>query len=273
MIKFVIPLIIFNSQLLTFNSSDPFWSENQPGNLWNCKCDWEETDDPVTDGNPTGAHHAKGLEGNPAETGEIFTDQSTYIRNAGKKGTEIVEEFFRPIDEHHKEYMDLSKNPDYNEVKFDWGSGGIKATHKDHRFESQIGCFGIERGEYEKYARDALFRKGYSVILQKEDTNSGTVQPDGFLNGVLMDIKGVEGNPMWSINRACTQKVETCILYFHDHASFSEDDVRNKFLVDLPDWRNKQDYIHDKEMSVKTVVCVVNRGNYYDVIEIKKPEE
>ena len=62
-------------------------------------------------------------------------------------------------------------------------------------------------------------------------------------------------------------------MYFHDHASFSEVDVRNKFLVDLPDWRNKQDYIHDKEMSVKTVVSVVNRGDYYDVIEIKKPEE
>ena len=27
------------------------------------------------------------------------------------------------------------------------------------------------------------------------------------------------------------------------------------------------------EMSVKTVVSVVNRGDYYDVIEIKKPEE
>ena len=62
--------------------SDPFWSENQPGDLWNCKCDWEETDDPVTDGNPTDAHHAKGLEGNPAETGEIFTKECTYIRNA-----------------------------------------------------------------------------------------------------------------------------------------------------------------------------------------------
>lgn len=63
--------------------SDPFWSENQPGNLWNCKCDWEETDDPVTDSNPTDAHHAKGLDGNPAETGEIFTKECTYFKQAG----------------------------------------------------------------------------------------------------------------------------------------------------------------------------------------------
>ncbi|MBR3571665.1 MAG: hypothetical protein IKN99_00200 [Bacteroidales bacterium] len=68
--------------------SDPFWSENQPGNLWNCKCDWEETDDPVTDSNPTDAHHAKGLDGNPAETGEIFTKECTYFKQAGRNRRE-----------------------------------------------------------------------------------------------------------------------------------------------------------------------------------------
>ena len=63
--------------------TDPFWSVNQPGNLWNCKCDWEETDEGVTEGNPTGVRHAKGLEGNPAETGEIFTKECTYFKQAG----------------------------------------------------------------------------------------------------------------------------------------------------------------------------------------------
>lgn len=62
--------------------NDPFWNSNQPGNLWNCKCDWEETDDPVTDGNPEGLKPAKGLEGNPAKTGQIFTDQCTYVKKA-----------------------------------------------------------------------------------------------------------------------------------------------------------------------------------------------
>lgn len=64
--------------------TDPFWNSNQPGNLWNCKCDWEETDDPVTGDNPEGIKPAKGLEGNPAETGQIFTDQCTYVQKAGK---------------------------------------------------------------------------------------------------------------------------------------------------------------------------------------------
>lgn len=74
--------------------SDPFWSENQPGNLWNCKCDWEETDDPVTDSNPTDAHHAKGLDGNPAETCEIFTKECTYFKQvSGKREQDYIENY------------------------------------------------------------------------------------------------------------------------------------------------------------------------------------
>lgn len=64
--------------------TDPFWNSNQPGNLWNCKCDWEETDDPVTGDNPEGIRPARGLEGNPAETSQIFTDECTYIKKAGQ---------------------------------------------------------------------------------------------------------------------------------------------------------------------------------------------
>lgn len=64
--------------------TDPFWQTNQPGNLWNCKCDWEETDDPVTGDNPEGIRPAKGLEGNPADTGQIFTDQCPYVQRAGQ---------------------------------------------------------------------------------------------------------------------------------------------------------------------------------------------
>lgn len=68
---------------------DPFWNENSPGSLWNCKCDWRETDEPVTDGNPGGHISHRGLEGNPAKTGEVFTDECPYVRNANKETEKI----------------------------------------------------------------------------------------------------------------------------------------------------------------------------------------
>jgi hypothetical protein len=69
--------------------NDPFWDTNMPGQDWNCKCDMQETSEPVTDGNGGVARLAKpvpaGLEGNPALTGEIFTDRAGYFRKAGKE--------------------------------------------------------------------------------------------------------------------------------------------------------------------------------------------
>jgi hypothetical protein len=64
--------------------NDPFWQQNQPGNLWNCKCDWEETDAPCTDGNPTTPVRSNGLDGNPALTGQVFTDKHAYFAECSK---------------------------------------------------------------------------------------------------------------------------------------------------------------------------------------------
>ncbi|MBQ0159417.1 MAG: hypothetical protein KBT28_02170 [Bacteroidales bacterium] len=61
---------------------DPFWSYNQPGTLWNCKCDWEQTDEQPTDGNPSSHIVKPGLDQNPATSGQIFTDTSPYIQKA-----------------------------------------------------------------------------------------------------------------------------------------------------------------------------------------------
>lgn len=80
---------------LVLPKTDNFWKQNQPGNLWNCKCDWEETDAPIYTKELTaeelakareedGGIHANGLEGNPAVTGEIFTQECTYFKQAGK---------------------------------------------------------------------------------------------------------------------------------------------------------------------------------------------
>lgn len=70
---------------LVWAKNDDFWNENTPGSLWNCKCDWEETNDPVTKGNPQGNKSAEGLCGNPAKTGEVFTTIESENKNVGYK--------------------------------------------------------------------------------------------------------------------------------------------------------------------------------------------
>lgn len=82
---------------------DPFWNHNQPGTLWNCKCDWQQTDEPVTPNNPNKTVRNQGLEGNPAKTGQIFSDNASYIENAPegapKTITHTIRDFYR---EQHK---------------------------------------------------------------------------------------------------------------------------------------------------------------------------
>lgn len=69
---------------------DPFWTYNQPGTLWNCKCDWEQTDEEPTDGNPDRRIVKPGLDQNPATSGQIFTDSAPYIKKAPKKTEDFV---------------------------------------------------------------------------------------------------------------------------------------------------------------------------------------
>ncbi len=75
---------------LVLPKTDEFWQHNQPGNLWNCKCDWEETDDKPSSYRPKDIY-SQGLEGNPAKTGEIFTDKCSYFRRLPKEtGTYVI---------------------------------------------------------------------------------------------------------------------------------------------------------------------------------------
>ncbi len=70
---------------------DPFWNENQPGNLYNCKCDWKTTDAPTTGSPVKVVKPSPGLEGNPAKSGEIFTDKHPYMQKV--KNPEAVEKY------------------------------------------------------------------------------------------------------------------------------------------------------------------------------------
>lgn len=256
-----------------WRKDDDFWKRHQPGTEWGCMCDIEECDDEPKepenynrDDEPTAP---KGLEKNPYETGEVFTDNASYIAKC--KNPSVPEAILKPIMERHDEFVPYLKNKDYKKQKFDWESLGYQATHNEHNFAEEIGIFGIQRGDYERNSVEALVKSGHSVVLRSEKGADGIKQPDGYLDGVLMDIKGVEGDCFWSLNRANHQQVKTAILYFHDKTLFNINAVENKWKQ-LPDWINKTDYIKDKTIYIENVFCVVKVNNDYEVHKIKIPE-
>ena len=64
-------------------------------------------------------------------------------------------------EENFQEYQRLLNDPNYYDVSFDEQSGGVSAIHRDHKFDSVLGAFGIKVGEYEKFVVNALRQRGH----------------------------------------------------------------------------------------------------------------
>lgn len=124
---------------LVLPKTDLFWQQNQPGNLWNCKCDWEETDAPIDTKelkaddlakarSEGGGIHANGLEGNPAVTGEIFTKECTYFKQvSGKRNQDYIENYARK----HSEIWDVVKTINGRVLESSLHGGGEKEANED----------------------------------------------------------------------------------------------------------------------------------------------
>lgn len=218
--------------------TDPFWSKNQPGNLWNCKCDWHETDDPVTDGNPQTETAALGLDGNPAITGKIFSDEVSYVERLTPKSKEIVENYVKPVMEHCEEYIKYKNDPEYIDVDFDWKTGALKAWHKDHKTHpNDTKTYNINGeilygDDLEKRFFERAFKNGHKVIFRKEDDNQTDL--DMYLDDILMDLASIAENvrdyrsaiqhknkQLSNYNRENNTNVDTICLYFHDPTYWS----------------------------------------------------
>lgn len=77
---------------LVLPKDNPFWSKHAPGSEWNCKCDVQETDaDPSNQTHIPDLTPPRGLEGNPAITGEVFTDKVGYMRNCSNTQKRKIE--------------------------------------------------------------------------------------------------------------------------------------------------------------------------------------
>ena len=244
---------------------DPFWNENTPGSLWNCKCDWEQTNKPATDGNPTTTVTAKGLSGNPAKTGQIFTDSHPYIAKAPK---DIVE----PIASGISEFTSLQDSSNYIDMEFNWYNGAYKATHKGHIShdnpnESRFFPEKLSATQLEKECQETLFKAGHSAVLLDEimKADNGDILPalDLEMDGHLMDIRSITENNTHTIRNILNKKndqirrfknktgqsSDTLCMYFHDTSMYSEASIK----------KGIKEYLKQTKLdnNILRIVCVI----------------
>jgi hypothetical protein len=155
------------------------------------------------------------------------------------------------------EYERLKAYPAYTNVKFDEETGGLLAIHKDHNFDPTIGRFGIPRGDYERITAEVLYNDGRSVILASEKSLEWGKMPDGWLDGKLFEIKGIEGNGKrnieYKIRDASKQGAEKMVLFYYDKNIFVWQNITAAYASYLRNSTIKQ---------IKTIFCVVGNELY-----------
>jgi hypothetical protein len=208
---------------LVLPKNHPFWKENQPGNLWNCKCDWEETSRKPTRA-PDESAWAKpdrGLGGNPGVDGELFSRDSSYYKTSAELKAEI-EAVLKPIETGVKEYVKYTKDSSYRNVYFNWDNGGMKATHMGHNFDP-------EKGYYEIDVQNLGYENGYKVVLGNELTEAK--HNEGTWNEVAFEQRGCENgsnpnNVMNGLVHAAEKPgARIAVLYFPNN-DFNKDVFR-----------------------------------------------
>ncbi|MFU8844006.1 MAG: hypothetical protein ACNA7V_09395 [Bacteroidales bacterium] len=157
---------------------DPFWQSNSPGTLWNCKCDVEETDDGTT--NNKDVREIKppaGLEGNPAFTGEVFTDRASYI--AKNKPFRV------PGDEFKNLNTLVNNNTKKWRVDYYTDNEGILQTSRKRIKESELNKQELEKFEKEHTMSLTLAKNGHRIVYR--ETIQGSF--DIFMNDRPAELK------------------------------------------------------------------------------------
>lgn len=136
---------------LVLAANDPFWKTNFPGNLWNCKCDWTNTDESSTAAPKQKIKASQGLEGNPAITKEIFSSKATWLKKAGKEGIKLAE----------KEIRQASVN---SALASDLRTQQIKQTIIEDSQEKEI-MIGFNKISFNHIAHDSFDNPTYKNLL------------------------------------------------------------------------------------------------------------
>ncbi len=228
-----------------WSKGDDFWNHNTPGTEWNCKCDVEETDDPVTNnGNMDPVQVPAGLEGNPAVTREIFTDRASYIAKARKDA--VKETVSKCYYKDSGSDMQISVMADRSELADNIHTGRILAktesvTIRPH-FEQEPG-HPIKNPEYviDGEIADAKRIKKYTGInngfLAAKKQGAKIVVIDfnkHFSSNKDLDIDKIVGRILQRKNDFALGDIVMCILVFDEKSiEITKEDLDKKKLTAL----------------------------------------
>jgi len=133
----------------------------------------------------------------------------------------------------------------------------LAAIHREHRFDTAFGIFGIPRGDYERISLDVLYEYGNSVVLGAERADYKIKVPEGLLNGKKFDVKAIEGigknNIINNFKDTNKKRAEIIVLYYHENVLFSEKQLRDAY----------QSYLRNsKSKRIQQVYYIVDRKSY-----------
>ncbi|MDR1974577.1 MAG: hypothetical protein LBQ31_07890 [Bacteroidales bacterium] len=164
---------------------DPFWKFNQPGNIWSCNCEWKETSEPAKGTVPASVRPTKGLEGNPATTGKVFTDRATYFAKAPKDN-----DCLKDVDKQYRQHLSNAEKyvmydtKEWKKEKF-YNNGGYLATDKVRVKQGQRNEQEKSKFEKEHSMCETLSKNGYAVEYLKEVDGKYDIH----INNIPTDLK------------------------------------------------------------------------------------
>ena len=195
----------------------PFWLDNQPGNLYNCKCDWVQTDEPVSEHIPDGIKPNKGLEGNPAITEEIFTDNHPYF--------DVIRDRFR----HVPDMGELMQPDKIAFIKQTTPSGKTFLEHSLVRKEAETPANRIIVGQLldNGFSNIKLLPQIYSTQRELRERYYGkeyaeankTKCPDASIGGVLVEFKHTSIRNMSNRLYSASKQSNTVVLKMTESVS------------------------------------------------------
>ena len=164
--------------------NDPFFVDNQPGCIWECKCSWKTCDTEPTDNSEIKTvPPSPGLEGNPYYTEEIVTDKHPYFNNT-KTHVADLGPLYNPddiayipqVDKHGAKFsIHYNALKEYNDINKPFIPFVIEAGYKDIKLLPVI-----DGDEHE------LRKRYYGKFA------SGEKCPDAIADGEYIEFKAVE---------------------------------------------------------------------------------